>query len=63
MQFTLSDEDARSLRDFLHDHFRELQREIARTDKKEFRHTLLARQEVIERVLRELDQIEATHQS
>ncbi len=59
MQVTLSDEDARGLRDFLHDHFRELQLEIARTDRKEFRKTLVARRAVIERVLSQLERVES----
>lgn len=54
MELTLSDEDARTLRAFLHDHFRELQREIARTDAKAFRQVLQQRRAAIERVLEQL---------
>lgn len=59
MQLTLSDEDARGLREFLHDHFHELQLETARTEQREFRHALVERQGVIERVLGQLDRLEA----
>lgn len=56
MQLTLSNDDARILRDFLRDHFHDLQIEVARTEAKDFRHALVARQDLIERLLAQLDQ-------
>jgi hypothetical protein len=55
MELILSDNDARTLRDYLRDHFQELQLEVARTEEKSLRHILLARQELIERILAVLD--------
>ena len=51
MQLALTDDEARTLRDFLRDHFHDLQFEVARTDVRDFRRNLLARQELIERLL------------
>jgi len=56
MQLTLTDEEARTLRDYLRDHFHDLQLEVARTDQKEVRHVLVARQNLVERLLAQLDQ-------
>src|SRR5512140_2670982 len=58
MNITVSDADVRTLREFLHDHFRDLQLEIAGTDAKEFRHVLLRQQAAIERLLEQLDAVE-----
>jgi len=55
MVLTLTDNDARTLRDFLRDHMGALKFEVARTEAKDFRHTLLARQDLIERLLALLD--------
>lgn len=55
MELTLTDDDARTLRDFLRDHLNALKFEVARTEAKSFRHTLLARQDLIERLLELLD--------
>jgi hypothetical protein len=54
MQLTLSDDDARTLHDLLDEHLRDLRREVARTDAKEFRHALVLRQELLERVIAQL---------
>lgn len=54
MQITLSDDDARTLRDFLSDHLQELRLEVARTEAKDFRHALVLRQELVERLLAQL---------
>jgi hypothetical protein len=55
MQITFTDSEARTLRDFLRDHLQALKFEVARTDVKSLRHTLLERQELIERLLALLD--------
>lgn len=56
MELILSDAEARTLRDYLRDHFQALQMEVARTENKGLRHILLSRQELIERLLTELEQ-------
>lgn len=55
MELILTANEASILRDFLRDHLGELQFEVARTEAKDFRHILLARQELIERLLLVLD--------
>ena len=55
VELTLTDNEARTLRDFLRDHLRDLRFEVARTEKKSLRHTLLERQELIERLLELLE--------
>ena len=55
LDLTLNDDDARTLRDFLRDHFHDLQIEVARTEAKDLRHLLLAQQELIERLLAQLE--------
>jgi hypothetical protein len=55
MELSLTEDDARTLRDFLRDHLADLKFEVARTEAKSFRHALLARQELIERLLALLD--------
>lgn len=55
MELILTDDDARTLRDLLTDHLRDLRREVARTDAKEFRHTIVLRQELVERLLAQLE--------
>jgi len=55
MELTLTEDDARTLRDFLRDHLPDLRFEVARTEVKSLRHTLLLRQELIERILALLD--------
>jgi hypothetical protein len=56
MELTLTDEDARTLRDVLSDHLHELRLEVARTEAKDFRHALVGRQELVERLLAQLEQ-------
>ena len=56
MELTLTEDDARTLRDFLRDHLNDLKWEVARTEAKDFRHILSVRQELIERLLAVLDQ-------
>jgi hypothetical protein len=55
MELTLTEDDARMLREFLRDHLPALKFEVARTEVKSLRHTLLVRQELIERILALLD--------
>ena len=55
MELILSDEDARTLRDLLSDHLRDLRLEVARTEAKDFRHVMLLRQELVERLLAQLE--------
>ena len=55
MQLTLTDDDAHTLRDLLRDFLPELRFEVARTDSHDFRHILVKRQELCERLLAELD--------
>ena len=56
MQLDLSDDEAHALRTLLHDYLPALRMEVARTDSREFRHELLKRQDVCERVLQLLEQ-------
>lgn len=55
MELALTEDEARTLRDYLRDQLPELKFEVARTEAKNFRHSILARQELIERLLGELD--------
>ena len=54
MQLTLTADEARLLHGLLSDYLPELRMEVARTDVKEFRHLLVQRQELVERVVAEL---------
>jgi hypothetical protein len=56
MELSLTDDDARILQDLLSDCLQELRREVARTEAKDYRHGLVLRQEVIERLLARLGQ-------
>ncbi len=56
MQILLTDDEARTLHDFLRDRLHEYQLEVARTEVKDLRHLLLTRQELLERVLAQLEQ-------
>jgi len=55
LELILTDDETRTLRDLLSDYLRELRREVARTDAKDFRHGLVLRQEFIERLLVQLE--------
>jgi hypothetical protein len=56
MQLNLTDDEAHALRSLLQDYLPTLRMEVARTDAREFRHELLKRQDVAERVLELLEQ-------
>ena len=56
MELILSDNETYILRDLLREQLHDLQFEVARTEAKDFRHLLLARQELIERLIDLLDQ-------
>ena len=55
MNLTLTGDDARTLRDLLSEYLRDLRLETARTEVKDFRHVLVLRQELIERLLAQLE--------
>ena len=56
MQLILSDDETALLRDLLADYMPALQREVARTEQHELRHHMVQRQELVERVLAQLDE-------
>ena len=56
MQIDLSDEDARVLRELLDGVLPDLRREIARAEDRAFRHQLVLRQELAERLVSRLGQ-------
>lgn len=58
MNITLSDEEAHTLHEFLRERLRDLELETARTEAKAFRHVLVERLRVLERLL---EQLEPTH--
>lgn len=51
MQLQLTDQESHDLHGLLHDYLPALQREVARTDAKAFRHLLVQRLELVERLL------------
>jgi hypothetical protein len=55
IELTLSREDARALRDLLRERFPDLKFEVARTDATAFRHLLVERQDLIERLIAQLE--------
>jgi len=56
MHIDLKDNEAHELRALLKDYLPELRMEVARTEARDFRHELIKRQEVCERVLELLDE-------
>jgi hypothetical protein len=56
MDIRLTEAEATLLRDLFRDYLPELKMEVARTDAKEFRHLLVQRQELCERILDLLEQ-------
>jgi hypothetical protein len=57
MQLSLNEEEARTLRELLHDYLPELRMEVARTDARDFRHELIKRQDLCERLLDDLERV------
>ena len=55
MQLNLSDEEAGTLRALLSDYLPQLRMEVARTEARDFRHALLKRQDLCERILAALE--------
>ena len=60
MHLDLSEEDARMFESVLQEHLTRLRREVARTDAHDFRHELVKRLDVCERVLEQLGQAAPT---
>jgi hypothetical protein len=54
MQLELTADEARALHDMLRDALPDLRREVARTDAHDFRHELVQRQELCERLIARL---------
>jgi hypothetical protein len=54
MQLTLSSDEALLLRDLLADYLPALRREVARTEQHDLRHLMVQRQELVERLVDEL---------
>jgi hypothetical protein len=59
MHIHLTDQEAHDLHDLLHDYLPTLRREVARTDAKEFRHLLVQRLDLAERLVSDLSPIGA----
>ena len=57
MRIDLTDDEARTLSTMLRDYLPSLRREVARTDSHEFRHDLVKRQDLCERLLGSLDDL------
>ena len=55
MQLLLSDDETVLLHDLLADYLPALERETARTEKHELRHLMVQRQDLVERLLEQLD--------
>ncbi len=54
MHLTLTEHETDILRDLLRDYLPALEREAARTERREFRHMVIERQELVERLLEQL---------
>ena len=57
MQLNLSSEDAVILRDLLADYLPALRRETARTEQHDLRHLMVQREDLVERLVAELEQL------
>ena len=56
MQLLLSDDETILLRDLLADYLPALKREVARTEQHDFRHLMVQRQDLVERLVEQLGQ-------
>jgi hypothetical protein len=56
MQLTLSSDEVVLLRDLLADYLPALRREVARTEQHDLRHLMVQRQDLVERLVEELEQ-------
>jgi hypothetical protein len=54
MPLALTDHESEILRDLLQDYLPDLKREVARTEQHELRHLYVERQELVERLLEQL---------
>ena len=55
VRLDLTEDEAHALRVLFHDYLPDLRREVARTEDREFRHELVKRQDLCERLLGELE--------
>jgi hypothetical protein len=55
MELRLTNDESRTLHDLLQTYLPSLEMEVARTDDREFRRLLLRRQELVERLIQELN--------
>ena len=55
MHLNLSEDEARTLQTLLRDYLPQLRLEVARTEAREFRHEMVKRQEVCERIIGALE--------
>jgi len=51
MELNLTDRDTELLRELLRDYLPDLRREVARTEERTFRHEMVERQDLVERLL------------
>jgi hypothetical protein len=54
MQLNLTDRDTELLRGLLQDYLPDLRREVARTEERTFRHEMVERQDMVERLIEQL---------
>ena len=54
MQLNLTDRDTELLRGLLQDYLPDLRREVARTEERTFRHEMVERQDMVERLIDQL---------
>jgi hypothetical protein len=54
MHLTLTEQEAELLRALLQDYLPALEREVARTERRDLRHVLVERQDLVERLLTQL---------
>ena len=57
MRINLTDDETRILDEMLRDYLPALRREVARTDQHDFRHELVKRQDLCERLLASLNEV------